>query len=150
VTDEGGKQLREALFEGRIRGMFEFENKNGIFPDIHRSYKFVLLVVDKATPTDSFPAAFYLHQTEALEGKTEQEKFVELPMELVKNSAPDSLSIPEVRNKKQLEVFSWLYQNHPLLSDTKKGWNVALLSELHRTADSSLFRSDGKGWPLIE
>jgi hypothetical protein len=80
----------------------------------------------------------------------EQDKFVEIPVTLIKISAPDSLSIPEVRNNKQLEVFSWLYQNQPLLSDTKKGWNVALLTELHRTADSGLFRTDGKGWLLIE
>jgi len=149
VTDKGAKQLREALFENRIRAMFEFENKKGIF-DIHRSYKFVLLVADKAEPVKSFPAAFYLHDIEALEGKTEQEKFVDIPIELVKTCAPDSLSIPEVRNKKQLEVFSWLYQKHPLLSDEKKGWNVALVTELHRTADSDLFRSDGKGWPLAD
>lgn len=150
VTDKGGKQLREALFEGRIRTMYEFENKNGIFHDIHRSYKFVLLVADKAEPTNSFPAAFYLHDIQALEGKTEQGKFVDVPVDLIKISAPESLSIPEVRNKKQLEVFSWLYKNHPLLGDERKGWNVALLSELHKTADSDLFRSDGKGWPLIE
>ena len=150
VTDEGGKQLREALFENRIRTMFEFENKNGIFPDVHRSYKFVLLVVDKTTPTESFPAAFYLHEIEALEGKTEQEKFVEIPAELVKISAPESLSIPEIRNKKQLEVFSWLYGHHPLLNDETKGWTVAFVSELHRTNDSDLFKFDDKGWPLIE
>jgi hypothetical protein len=150
VTDEGAKQLREALFEGRIRTMFEFENRKGIFPDIDCRYKFVLLVVDKTTPTESFPAAFYLHEIEALEGKTEQEKFVEIPAELVKISAPESLSIPEVRNKKQLEVFSWLYKNHPLLNDEAKGWTVALVRELDRTNDSDLFRSDGKGWAFIE
>ena len=150
VTDEGGKQLREALFEGRIRTMYEFENKNGIFPDVHRSYKFVLLVADKAEPMPSFPAAFYLHDIEALEGKTEQEKFVDVPVNLIKISAPESLSIPEVRNKKQLEVFSWLYNNNPLLSDEKKGWGIVIVRELDRTGDSDLFRSDGKGWPLIE
>jgi len=149
VTDEGGKQLREALFEGRIRVMYEFENRMGIFPDIDSRYKFVLLVTDKATKTESFPAAFYLHEIQALNGKTEQEKFVEIPIELVKISAPESLSIPEVRNKKQLDVFSWLYEHHPLLND-EKGWSIALLTELHRTNDSDLFRRDGKGWPLIE
>ncbi|MCW4003627.1 MAG: hypothetical protein NWE95_06930 [Candidatus Bathyarchaeota archaeon] len=150
VTDEGGKQLREALFKGRIRLLYEFENKNGIFPDVHRSYKFVLLVADKAQPAKSFPAAFYLHEVEALEGKTEKQKFVDIPVNLIRVSAPESLSIPEVRNKQQLDVFSWLYQNHPLLSDEKKGWKVAFVTELHRTAHSRIFRKDGKGWPLIE
>jgi len=150
VTDEGGKQLREALFESKIRFLYEFENRKKIFPDMDSRNKFVLLVVDKIAPTKSFPAAFYLHEIEALGGKMEHEKFVEIPVDLVGICAPESLSIPEVRNNRQLEVFSWLYQTHPLLSDEKKSWSVALVSEFHRTADSDLFRTDGKGWPLIE
>lgn len=150
VTDEGGKQLREALFEGRIRAMSEFENKKGIFPDVHRSYKFLLLIWDKVAPTESFQAAFYLHDLEALDGRAEQDKLVEIPLELVRRCAPDSLSIPEVRNKKELDVFSKIYHIHPLLNDLSKGWTVALVEELHRTNDSDLFRRDGKGWPLIE
>lgn len=150
VTDEGAKQLREALFEGKTRAMFEFENKKGIFPDIDARMKFAVLVWDKAEPVPAFPAAFYLHGVEALDGKVEHDKFVEIPMELVRKSAPDSLSIPEVRNKKQLEVFSKIYHSCPLLNDLGKGWTVAFVSELHRTNDSELFRKDGKGWPLIE
>jgi hypothetical protein len=150
VTDEGGKQLREALFEDRIRAMYEFENKNGIFPDVHRSYKFVLLVADKVAPPESFPAAFYLHDVEALEGKTEQEKFLQISLNLIKKCAPESLSIPEIRNKRQLEVFSRLYENHPLISNTAKGWTASLVTELHRTADSDLFKTDGKGWSLAD
>lgn len=150
VTDEGGKQLREALFEGRIRTMFEFENKNGIFPDVHRSYKFVLLVVDKTTPTESFPAAFYLHQTEALEGRVEREKFLEIPMKLIGDSAPDSLSIPEPRNKQELDLIIGIYQSHPLIGDNNKGWTIRLIRELDFPADSDLLRTDGKGWPLFD
>jgi len=150
ITDEGAQKLREALFCGKIRVMIEFENRMGIFPDIDGRTKFVLLVADKTKPSGSFPAAFYLHNIEALKGKKEQEKFVEIPIALVRMSAPDSLSIPEVRNKQQLDVFSWLYRYNPLLTDEKKGWTVAILHELHRTADSDLYRSDEKGWPLIE
>jgi hypothetical protein len=94
VTDEGAKPLREKLFEGRIRGIFEFENNRGIFPDVHRSYKFALLIWDKDEPVSVFPAAFYLHDMESLVGKAEQDKFLQMPMELVRICAPDSLSIP--------------------------------------------------------
>lgn len=150
VTDKGGKQLREALFEGRIRAMFEFENRKKIFPDIDSRYKFVLLVFDKTAPTESFPAAFYLHEIESLEGKVEQEKFVEMPLKLARTLSPDSLTIPEPGNKQQLEVFSYLYNRNPLLSDERKGWTVSLVRELDRTNDSDLFRTDGNGWPLYE
>ncbi len=150
VTDEGGKQLREALFEGSITLLYEFENKKGIFPDIDTRYKFVLLVFDKSKKSDSIPAAFYLHDIGSLEGRAEKDKFVTIPKELVQLSAPNSLSIPEVRNEKQLQVFHKLYRMHPLLGDESKGWSVALIQELNRTTDSDLFRDDGKGWPLIE
>jgi hypothetical protein len=150
VTDEGGRQLRETLFKGRIKAMFEFENKKNIFPSIDSRTKFVLLVFDKTAPTESFPGAFYLHDISALDGKTEQEKFVEIPIELVKTSAPESLSIPEVKSKKTLEIFSKIYKNYPLLSNEKNGWSITLLYDLHRTHDGGLMHSESKGWPLID
>ena len=90
VTDEGGKPLREKLFEGKIRGIFEFENKRGIFPDVDGRMKFALLFWDRDEPVPVFPAAFYLHDVEALEGKAEQDKFLEMPMDLVRICAPDT------------------------------------------------------------
>jgi len=150
VTDEGAKPLREKLFEGRIRGIYEFENRRGIFPDVHRSYKYALLIWDKDEPVSAFPAAFYLQDVLSLEGKAEQDKFLQMPMELVRICAPESISIPEVRSERHLQVFDKLYREHPLLGDPKKGWHVGLVAELHRTNDSNLFRSDGQGWPLIE
>jgi Eco57I restriction-modification methylase len=150
VAHEGAMQLREALYEGRIESMYEFENKYGIFPAVHRSYKFVLLHWRRTEAVDSFKAAFYLHHAKALNGDGEQEKFVIIPIALVEKCAPDTLSIPEPRNREQLTIFEKLYDSEPLLSDSGKGWTVALVTELHRTNDSDLFRSDGKGWPLIE
>jgi hypothetical protein len=150
VTDEGGKQLREALFKGRIRAMYEFENRRGIFPDVHRSYKFVLLVADRTAPAPSFPAAFYLQETEALEGKTERNKFVEIPFELVKISAPESLSIPEPRNNVELEIIEKIYDSHSLIGNPSKSWSIKLIRELDFPADSGLLRTDGKGWPLYD
>jgi len=149
VTDLGGQQLREALFKKRIRGMFEFENRKGIF-DIHRSYKFVLLVADNSNPLETFPAAFYLHDIDALKGKTEQEKFVEIPIEFIKTCAPDSLSIPEPRNKQELDIIIEMYQSHALIGDNRKGWSISLIRELDFPKDSDLLKTDGKGWPLFD
>jgi hypothetical protein len=151
VTNEGAKQLREALFEDRIRAMFEFENARGIFQDIHRSYKFALLVADQANPRETFPAAFYLHDIQALEGKSEQEKFLEMPRYIATLCSPDSLSIPEAGSKQELDVLLEIYHTWPLLGAEKGGWNISLVRELGASpSDSKLFRSDGKGWTLME
>lgn len=150
VTDEGGKPLREKLFNGKIRGIFEFENKRGIFSDVHKSYKFALLIWDRAEPVLSFPAAFYLHSMEALEYSAEQEKFLQMPIELIKLCAPESLSFPEIRTKKELEIFAKIYRNHPLISNPTRPWRAILARELDRTNDSDKFRSDGLGWLLMD
>lgn len=151
VTDEGGKELRATLLEkGRIIALYEFENKNGIFPDVDSRSKFALLVWEAGSASEAFPAAFYLHSPSALEGVEEQEKFLELPKTLIRVCSPETLSIPEVRSRRILEVFKKLYSRHPLLSDESKGWTATLLAELHRTNDSDLFEVGGSGWPLIE
>ena len=150
VTDEGAKDLREALFQGRIRSLYEFENKYGIFPDVDKRYKFALLTWGREEPAQDFPAAFYLHNMTALQGKAEQEKFVEIPSSLPAKFAPDTLSIPEVRNKSQLELLTKLHTSHHLLNDVTKGWSVKIIREFNRTDDSDLFHRDQKGWPLIE
>ena len=75
VTHEGAKPLREKLFEGHIRGIFEFENRKGIFPDVDGRMRFALLIWDKDEPVSVFPAAFYLRCT-VPGSKAEQDKFL--------------------------------------------------------------------------
>jgi hypothetical protein len=150
VNDEGSKPLRAAILANRIRAMFEFENSKGIFPDIHRSYKFVLLVVDKAQPLASFRCAFYLHEISSIDDKAESEKFIDMPLQFIFTCSPDSLSVPELRNQQHAQVLRRIYETNPLLSDTKKNWDVALIQELNRTLDSDILRTDGKGWPVYE
>ncbi|MCL4518110.1 MAG: hypothetical protein M1587_02815, partial [Thaumarchaeota archaeon] len=150
VIHEGAKQLRETLFQNRIRLMYEFENIEEIFKGVHPQDKFVLLVVDKGNPSPSFPAAFYLHKVSSLVCKSEQEKFIEMPIDLVAKCAPETLSIPEVRNKEELDIIAGLYEGHPLLSDPSKGWAISLVNEFHMTNDSGLFRKENQGWPLFE
>jgi type I restriction-modification system DNA methylase subunit len=152
VTNEGAKELRKELLERKIQCLYEFENKNGIFADVHRSYKFALVICTNTPSAAGFPAAFYLHDVAALDGKIEQSKFVKISSEFVKLVSPDSLTIPEIRAEKEREIFEKLYMNHPLLSEGVDNgrWTFAFVTEMHRTASSHLFRQDGRGWQLIE
>ena len=52
---------------GRLKALYDFENKKFFFPDVHASFKFCVFV---ASPKRVFPAAqcaFYLHSTSELE-----------------------------------------------------------------------------------
>ena len=109
-----------------------------------------MLTWDKASPSTTFPAAFYLHELAALRREREQEKFVEMPSNLSLKFAPDTLSIPEVRNSTQLELLTKLHLSHPLLNDPAKGWSVKIIREFNRTDDADLFHTERRGWPLIE
>jgi hypothetical protein len=151
-TNDGGQELRNEILQNKIRYLYEFENKYGIFPAVHRSYKFVLLVADKAKPTDFFPAAFYLHSIDSLINKKEKEKFMNLSLDLIRLTSPTSLIIPELRTEKELHIFEKLYRIHPLVSQGihKGKWTFGFVTEMHRTASSHLFKPNGKGWPLFE
>ncbi|WP_075054215.1 Eco57I restriction-modification methylase domain-containing protein [Nitrososphaera viennensis] len=152
VINEGAKTLRTALLERRIRHLYEFENAKGIFPDVHRSYKFVTLVVDNAEPSQDFPAAFYVHEMAFLDSDIEHDKIVKLSRQFIQLVSPSSFSIPEIKGINEFEIFSKLYNNHPLLSEgiDDGKWTFKFVTEMHRTNAAGLFEQLGRGWQLFE
>lgn len=151
VNNEGATNIRKEILKRRIRYLYELENRKGIFPDVHRSYKFVLLVLDNEESHDDFQAAFYLQDVGELELRTEKERFVTLSLDFVKLISPESLSIPEIRRAIEIDIFKRLYERHPLfLQGINKSTRFNLMRELHRTDAAELFKMTGRGWPLIE
>ena len=152
LTNEGAKDLRKALLNMRIVSIYEFENRQKIFPDVDSRYKFVLLTSSNSKTALKFDAAFYLHNITSLDGKTEQEKFLSIPVELIHLTSPKVLAVPEVRSSKDVDILNYLYRRHKCVRDGLDNgkYTIGFVSELHRTNDSRLFRRDGRGWPLIE
>lgn len=156
VMNESARALRKAILERRIRFLYEFENTHGIFPDVHRSYKFVALVVDNSTPAHDFSAAFYLHDIDSVNNNTgkEREKFVSLSNDLIQLVSPRSASIPEVRNKRDVSILRKIYKNNQLLDNgiksAKGTWTFHFVEEFNRGSASRFFKESAKGWSLIE
>jgi len=148
-TDLGSKELRELLFEeSQIEAWYTFENREAIFP-IHRSFKFVLLATQLGLKTEIIPCAFYLHKLDVL--NTIERKRLTVGISLIRKFSPESLSVTEFRSQRDIDITEKIYGNHPLLGEhIPNSWNVYFLSELHRTNDSHLFNTEGKGWPLYE
>lgn len=150
LGNEGATEIRSMILDRRIRCLYEFENAEGIFPDVHRSYKFVLLVIDNASPMAEFDAAFYLRNIDSLVDHKEKEKFVKLSPAFIRLASPETLSFPEVRRPLDLQV-SKIYRSHPLLKDgIASNVHVTILRELNKTESAELFRTDGRGWRLVE
>jgi hypothetical protein len=137
-TDKGTTDLR-ALFLEQCdwQWLFGFENREGIF-DIHRSFKFCPLIVEKGGETKAIRAAFMHRNVDDWE---HAERFVlAYPRDRVIEFSPYSKSILEIRSNKDLEVLKKIYANGVLLGDqSEEGWGIKYATEFHMTNDSRLF-----------
>ena len=139
-TDKGTGDLRRLLLEqSRWRWLFGFENRDKIF-DIHRSFKFCILIAQKGGQTEGIGAAFMRHDLEDWGRADGAEYVLEYPAERVKAFSPRSLSILEIRSERDLAVLQKIYDNGVLLGDeSPDGWGIKYAREFDMTNDSKLF-----------
>ena len=151
LTNEGATDLRKYVLGMEIIAMYEFENQKAIF-NIHRSYKFVMLVIRKSEPKMTFPAAFYLHDILALKNKTERNKMLKIPVKMIHDVSPDTLAIPEFRSPEDVDTMAAIYASNGRVGDGLDNgrYTIDFAQEINRSSDSEMFRRDGKGIALIE
>ncbi|MFX0152526.1 MAG: Eco57I restriction-modification methylase domain-containing protein [Candidatus Hodarchaeota archaeon] len=147
--DAGTKGLRRLLFdESEVKDLYCFENREAIFPSIHKSFKFDLLVFKKKGTTETFRAAFMLSNPEILH--TISEKALSIKWDLIKRFSPSSWSILEFKTKKDIELVSKMYQHPTLGSSIQDSWTVRFRRELDISLDSSLFNTLKDGLTVYE
>ncbi len=143
----------EIATRGRLVSLYDFENRDGIFPSVHRSYKFSLLTLG-AAPAAEF--AFFLHQTEDLQ---DARRRLTLSPDDFRNINPNTLTCPVVRSAKDAEIAKRIYSRVPVLwkeardgSPERNPWGIKFASLFHMANDSHLFHpSPGPGLvPLYE
>lgn len=142
-TDKGTTNLRELFLDHcDWQWLFGFENREGIF-DIHRSFKFCPLVIQKTGTTQAIRAAF-MHRN--VDDWTQAERHVlAYPRERVLEFSPYSKAILEIRSEQDLRVLQKIYANGVLLGDkSERGWGVKYATEFHMTNDSKLFPARAK------
>ncbi len=164
----GATGLRNMLFaKAKIGGIAGFVNSKEIFEDVHRSYKFVVLTMQKcevprllvrgesnasAPPDDllapqavqtigttRFPAVFMLDDPAALE-QFPAENALWLEVDLIRRMSPESHSMMEFKSGRDLSIVEKLLKFPLLGEDVKGSWNLVLMSEFHMTMDKDLFK----------
>jgi len=137
-TDKGCLALRQMYYKtSNITFLYCFENRKAIF-NIHRSFKFVLLGSQKKASTDTFRCAFMEHDPDRL--PVIDKTSLMISVDQIKIFSPESLSIPEFSNEKEIEIASNLYRDNPaLLSFLHERFDVNFQREFHMTGDSNLF-----------
>lgn len=145
-SDLAAKGLRELIFNNcKIISLYGFDNQKGIFEEIHRQFKFIMLVFQKGDKTRYFKATFYLREIEKIPFLDEESTTYDL--ELVKKTSPIAMSLIECKNLTEVNIIKKLYE-YPLLLDKK--WNLSFTNEFHMTKHAPLFNRNKKGKILFE
>lgn len=138
-SDKGTGDLRKLfLNQCRWHWIFSFENKQKIF-DIHRSFKFCPVIIQKGGQTKSIHTAFMRHQL----GDWEQGELFAVPYARaqVEKFSPYSLSLLEIRSVQDISILETIYSNAVLLgAQGSDGWGIKFSQgDFNMTTDSKLF-----------
>ena len=140
VTDENNKDLFAALIEsGRLIRAWDFENSQGIFPGVHRSYKFLLFCAGGPdTKIQQGDFAFYLSDVNQL---SETDRHFTLTAEDLTLLNPNSRTCPSFRNKPEAEINKRIYHHVPAwaLHDHLVDWPGVPKTPFNMSNDSGLF-----------
>jgi hypothetical protein len=161
ATDATTATFFAALVSGRrLARLIDFENRDGIFPAVHRSYKFSLLTVGHEVKAPEF--AFFLTDTEQL---AEQERHFILSADDIARINPNTKTAPVLRSRADAELTAKIYARVPVLINEAKGaegnpWKIAIHTRLwHMAEDAEWFRTskqlleagflrDGRDWVM--
>ena len=140
ATDDGNKAFFDQLSsENRIRSFFDFENKYGLFPAVHRTTKFVLLTIGQGTE----PALFSFYMTDAEQLKEESRKFP-ISRSAIELINPNTRTCPIFRSMVDFDLTRNLYSRVPILikegSQADNPWEISYRKGLfNMTTDSGIF-----------
>lgn len=155
ATDDTTKFFFQALMDKRsLVSLYDFENREGIFEGVHRSYKFCLLTLTgTGSPAAGAEFVFFAHRPEDLQ---QEERRFTLSAEDIALLNPNTRTCPIFRSKRDAELTKAIYRRVPVL--IKEGppeenpWGVKFSTMFHMSNDSHLFRTrqqlEDEGWQL--
>lgn len=161
-TDLGTKELREMLLnEGKIESLVSLTNgpsgSKAYFEGVHRSYKFVMVVVQRGTSSSTIKAVFSIdpYKTPPPDKLPDilsnSDNFILIERDSISRFSPNSLSLMEFQTQQDYHIATKIYADHPLLGDqVSDTWNVKFKAEFHMTNDREIFNTSRNGLPLYE
>ena len=156
ATDATTQHFFANLVERRqLASLYDFENRKGLFPAVHRSYKFCLLTLTGSErPAKTAEFAFFCHEPRDLQ---DPERRFTLSPEDLRLVNPNTRTAPIFRTRRDAELTKHIYRRVPVLVEEGKGeagnpWGVEFLRMFDMANDSHLFRTreelEGTGFRL--
>ncbi|MCE7914657.1 MAG: SAM-dependent DNA methyltransferase, partial [Nitrosomonas sp. PRO4] len=151
ATDDSTKAyFAHQTQQGRLVSLFDIENREAVFPSVHRSYKFCLLTLGAASQ-----AEFVCFATQTSQLADPRRRFTLTPDEF-RLINPNTLTCPVFRSERDAELTKKLYRAAPVLIDENRPdgnpWGISFMAMMHMSNDSHLFLdAGGEGMlPLYE
>ena len=156
ATDDTTKfYFQDLLDHSALVSLYDFENRRGIFPGVHRSYKFCLLTLAGSHRPATQGAEFVFFAQQVADLKESERRFT-LTAEEIALLNPNTRTCPIFRSRRDAELTKGIYRRVPVL--VKEGppqenpWGIQFLRMLDMTNDSHLFRTrvqlETEGWHL--
>jgi hypothetical protein len=133
--------FQHLIRDKQLVSLYDFENKEALFRDVHRSYKFCCLTIGNNPGPMQF--VFFATNVGHLLIK---EKQIELNKEDIELLNPNTKTLPVFRSKKDAELTLKIYRKVPVLineNDPENGnpWGVSFLRMFDMSNDASLFHT---------
>jgi hypothetical protein len=145
ATDQGSAPLRRALLDRTtVERLYGFDNRHLIFP-IHRDMRFLLLSATTGARTDGVACAFARSEATWLDGLPDAAaedppaaRPIALTRRFIERWDPDDLSIPLLRDARDLQIAAHALEIAPALG-AAAGWHARFGRELNATEDRRHF-----------
>lgn len=129
--------------EGRLKALYDFENKKVFFPHVHASFKFCAFVASPSPTEFEAKCAFYLHNVTEL---TDPERCFTLTAADFARVNPNTSTAPIFRSRRDANLTAAIYSNAVPLVDRSSGtevkaWPVKYATMFHMANDSDLFHT---------
>ncbi len=151
ATDDTTKFFFQDLIDtGSLVSLYDFENREGLFPAVDSRMKFCLLTLRTPSPqltTHQLPLTdfvFFAHQIADL---SDEQRHFQLSAADIALINPNTHTCPIFRSKADAELTKYIYRRVPVLideNDPKHGnpWGVTFRQGLfNMTSDSHLFKT---------
>ncbi len=151
ATDDTTKEFFNDLMDRKaLVCLYDFENKDGHFEDVHRSFKFTALVFgggDKKTEQADF--VFFARDVDDV-AETNKQRHIALTAADMKLLNPNTKTCPIFRTRRDANLTRGIYKRVPILIDENRkqggnAWGIKFLRMFDQTNDAEHFQ-EAKVW----
>ncbi len=145
ATDNTTKEyFADIMSSQALIGLYDFENRLKVFPDVDGRFKFSALIFGGAeTRNAQADFVFFAHRMEDLRDK---DRHITLTAKDIALLNPNTRTCPIFRTKRDAELTKGIYRRVPILIDESRKaggnpWGIKYRTMFHQTNDAELFKS---------